>query len=226
VNALGRRIVRGEFEADRVLDLPLLEEELESGRSALREALKVLSAKGLLDARQGTGTFVTQRIAWNLLDPDVLRWHHEVQPTEPFLRSLSEFRLAVEPAAAAFAAQRRSDEDLARLDTALAGMTRAADLLVFTDADLRFHRTVLEASGNEFFGQLESLIEAGLSTRNATLATWDARRAASLSEHGIVVDAIRSRQPDLAAAAMRALLTASREDELVRSNGEPRPTTG
>ncbi len=218
VTELGRRIVGGEFEPGEILDLARLEQEMRFGRTALRETMKVLASKGLIDARQGTGTFVTDRAHWNLLDPDLLRWHYETQPQHHFLDSLSEFRFSVEPAAAGLAAERRSDEQLQILARALGDMgANFDDRALFTGSDLEFHATVLEASGNEFFVQLEPIIEAALFTRVQSVQADDERREETLASHRRVFDAIADRNSDGATAAMRHLLKVARQQERLAS---------
>ena len=95
-----------------------LEAELDVSRSVIREALRVLKAKGLIDARQKRGTFVQPRTEWKLLDPDVIRWQFAGRDDEQLFNDLAELRGIIEPAAAGLAALRRDDEDLAALDAA------------------------------------------------------------------------------------------------------------
>lgn len=219
VNRIGGRIVNGELAPGQLIDLQSLEREMGFGRTALREALKVLASKGLVDALQGTGTFVTPRSQWNLLDPDLLRWHYQTQPKQRFLDSLAEFRLAIEPTAAGFAAERRTDVDLERLERSLAAMEEAAaEAVAFTEADRRFHAAMLEASGNEFFVQIEPIIEAALLTRIRSMRSTEARRRDALQSHRLVLEAIRGGHAELATAATRALLAVARQQEPGRSS--------
>ncbi|HEX3618618.1 MAG TPA: FadR/GntR family transcriptional regulator [Solirubrobacteraceae bacterium] len=214
VTSLGQRIVRGEFEPGEILDLQRLEVEMRFGRTALREAVKVLASKGLIDALQGTGTFVTERSHWNLLDPDLLRWHYETQPKQQFLDSLLEFRLSVEPAAAGFAALRRSPAQLADLRDALADMAdNLADADAFTEADFAFHSTILEAANNEFFTQLEPIIEAALFTRIRSVRSTNRKREEALASHRLLFEAIEAGDPHKATDASRDLLAVARRQE-------------
>ncbi len=151
-------------------------------RTAYREAIRMLAAKGLVEAQPKTGTRVAQRSRWNLLDPDVLGWHFEVEPSPTFISSLFELRLIVEPAAAAMAAERRDDGDIADLADALSrfaalGTTRPEGL----EADLAFHTAILRATRNEPLTALSSVINAALH--------WSVR---------IKLDAPRGRSPRLA----------------------------
>src|SRR4051812_31435855 len=116
VHMLGTRILSGEFPPGAILDLPALEGELGISHTVLRESLKVLTAKGLVGARQKRGTFVTEPATWNMLDDDVLRWRAAGQDGAQLFRQLGEVRLIIEPAAAALAAQRAEPEDIAALN--------------------------------------------------------------------------------------------------------------
>lgn len=226
VTSLGQRIVRGEFEPGEILDLQRLELDMRFGRTALREAVKVLASKGLIDALQGTGTFVTDRSQWNLLDPDLLRWHYETQPKRQFLDSLLEFRLSVEPAAAGFAALRRTAEQLAALREALADMeAKIGDADAFTEADFLFHSTILEAADNEFFTQLEPIIEAALFTRIRSVRSTNRKREQALASHRLLFEAIEAGDPQKATDASRAVLAVARLQE-PHAAGQPSGDAG
>ncbi|HEY2985192.1 MAG TPA: GntR family transcriptional regulator, partial [Jatrophihabitantaceae bacterium] len=150
VEALGQRILAGELDEGETLDVPALEVEFDVSRTVLREALRVLKAKGLIDARQKRGTFVQPRSEWRLLDPDVVRWQFAGRDDSRFLDDLAEVRGIVEPASARLAALRRDDADIAAMEKALETMSAAvrgeADAV---EADLSFHRALLAATHNE-----------------------------------------------------------------------------
>ncbi len=102
-------IITGAVKAGEVLpDEDDLRSDISVSRTAYREAVKVLTAKGLVEARPKSGTRAAPRESWNLLDPDVLAWHFEADPNEKFIRDLFELRRFAEPAAARLAAQRRT----------------------------------------------------------------------------------------------------------------------
>jgi DNA-binding FadR family transcriptional regulator len=119
VHAIGRQIVNGDIRPGEVVPV---EAGLTASRTVLREVIKVLAAKGLVESRPRTGTRVRPRHAWNLLDPDVLAWHQEGASTAAFLRQLSEVRLIVEPAAAELAARRAGESELQAIDEAYRDM--------------------------------------------------------------------------------------------------------
>src|SRR5262249_27630318 len=147
VQVVGQRIAQGINPPGDPLDVASLGAEFGVSRTVVREALKVLAAKGLVDARPKRGTFVRPRADWSLLDPDVLRWRFGNRADRRFLGELAEVRLIVEPAAARLAAARRSTEDLAALDRAVAGLGRPGatpqDVIA---ADIAFHCGLLRAS--------------------------------------------------------------------------------
>src|SRR6478735_40212 len=110
---LGTAILSGDFAPGDILSSEVeFSEALDVSRSAYREAIQVLTAKGLVESRPKMGTRVLPRSRWNLLDPDVLAWAFAGEPDPQFVRSLFELRAVVEPAAAGFAAQRRTRDDL------------------------------------------------------------------------------------------------------------------
>ena len=120
-------------------------------RTVLRESVKTLSAKGLLSSKAGVGTWVRERSAWNMFDPDVLGWHLEAGIDKRFLRDLADIRLAVEPRAAALAAERWTGDAIAVLRDSVTRMRSfASDSIEFADADLRLHLDVATISANPF----------------------------------------------------------------------------
>ena len=129
-----------------------LSAELGVSRSSLREAIKVLGAKGMLEVRPRTGTRVLPRSSWNLMDPELLGWCGPSLDPD-LVRSLLECRELIEPGAAAMAAQRATNTQLAIIEAALERMAQAASLDERVEADLDFHVAVLRASGNPFLAQ-------------------------------------------------------------------------
>lgn len=132
-------------------------------RSVLREAFRILAAKGLVISRPKTGTRVSSRRQWSLLDPDLLAWQFEAEPSRKFLRDLFELRMLVEPGAAALAAQRRSKRQVAAMRSALESM--ALHGLATEEgrlADQQFHMIMLESTGNDAVIALASSIMAAI----------------------------------------------------------------
>ncbi|MCP2241301.1 FadR/GntR family transcriptional regulator [Lentzea aerocolonigenes] len=210
VEALAGRILAGEIAEGDTLDLPALREELDVSLTALREALKVLSAKGIIDARQKRGTFVQPRSSWNLLDTDVMRWQTQAGADHGLFDELTEMRVIVEPAAARLAAERASDTDIEALSAALDRMADARDLAATVRADLEFHRLLMAATHNTFLTQVERIIAIGLAERDKLVhGSVDDDPVPS---HRAVLDAIAARDPEGAYEAMRALVDKSGAD--------------
>lgn len=136
-----------------------LAEQFSVSRQAVREALKVLAAKGLVVSRRRTGTCVLPRSSWNLLDPDVLAWHPPQRLATRLLADIEELRRLIEPAAASFAATRGDDAGIAAIGAALEEMRRTTSTpAAFRNADAGFHVAVFAASGNEFIGRLSDIL--------------------------------------------------------------------
>lgn len=213
IHELGRLIVGGELKPGEGLPREeLLAERMNVSRTALREAMKVLSAKGLIESRQKTGTRVRDTIHWNQLDADVLAWRCAAMPTEDFVEKLVEMREIIEPAAAAAAARRCTTEQLERLATAYEAMAASANLDEWTEADLAFHEAMLHATNNELMVSLFSVVETALGTYFVLSARTAANFKYSLPHHKKVLDAIRRRQPEVARQAMVKMVASSRSN--------------
>ncbi|MFI7129404.1 FadR/GntR family transcriptional regulator [Nonomuraea sp. NPDC050153] len=212
VSSLGAAIVTGDIAPDEDLDVAALQERFGVSRTAVREALRVLAAKGLVGARPRRGTFVAPREQWALLDADVLRWRFADRVDERFLDELGEVRLTVEPAVARMAALRRTDRDLADLEDALTAMREAVGRPAGeqVEADLAFHHALLRAAHNELMAQMATAIEAGLRLRDQFVHTT--LTSESTDKHAEVLLAVRRQRPKGAEAAMRALIERSIAD--------------
>ncbi|MCT8999067.1 FadR/GntR family transcriptional regulator [Chelativorans intermedius] len=225
VNELGKAIIGGVYPVGSILpgdnDLAA---RFQVSRTVLREAMKTLSAKGLVMPRARIGTRVTERKQWNLFDADVLAWHLEQGVDRTFLVHLSEMRLSFEPYAAGLAAS-RADTETARHLQRLAGEMTAApsheDLIL---ADLRFHLAVLQASENPFMYGVGTLIEAalvaafGLSSPHAP-----SREARSIgASHEDIAEAIARGDAEGASEAMRKVIVTGRDHALERLQGAQR----
>lgn len=211
---LGIAILSGEYApGDTLSGEVAFSEALDISRSAYREAVRVLIAKGLVESRPKAGTRVLPRNRWNLLDPDVLAWAFSGEPDIGFVRSLFELRAIVEPAAARLAAERRDEADLQAMAKALAAMHRHT---LATDAgraaDRDFHDAVLRATRNDALIVLSASIGAAVSwTTQFKQRTRDLPRN-PLPDHVLVHDAIAAGDPDAAGRAMRTLVDLALED--------------
>ena len=211
VETLARRILSGEIPEGATLDLLALREEFDVSLTALREALKVLSAKGIIDARPKRGTFVRPRTSWNVLDGDVMRWRSSGPIDLELLENLDEVRTIVEPAAARLAAERATPQDVEALEEALGRMATAGGAEDVVEADLDFHRTLLAATHNPFLVQMERVISNGLAMRDKVVHDADPADD-PVPSHRLVLDAIRANDPLGAEAAMRALVDKASAD--------------
>ena len=161
---LGVAIVTGKYAVGEILPGELeIASQHGVSRSVVREALRMLSARGLIQSKPKTGTRVRPRSDWQLLDPTLLEWMFEAAPPADFVRALFELRMIVEPAAAELAAQKRSARQLSAMGHALEGM---AENTLSTDegrlADQQFHAAILEATDNELLVNLSASIGAAV----------------------------------------------------------------
>lgn len=208
VRELGRRIVAGVYQpGDLIEDEGSLSERYRVSRSVVRDAIKVLVGKGLLEARRGIGTRVRSRAQWGLLDDDVLAWHQSAPPNADFLRQLLDIRLAIEPKAARWACEWARNEDLERISTSCQRMEdEKGSIEAFVVADALFHRSILQATHNDFVTSMEGIIYSALLI-SIRLTNKDPRdNADSIPFHRAVCDAIAARDGDRAEDLMETLL--------------------
>lgn len=211
VHELGRRVVGGHYPADKVLpNEELLCQELAVSRTALREAVKVLAGKGLLEARPRIGTRVRTKDQWNLLDPDILAWRCATGVDADFLRHLTELREIIEPSAAALAATSRSPEQLQAIEAALRSMETATSIAQWVQADLAFHTAVLKATNNPLLMPLAAIIGSALESLLGVTARTSDNFKQALPDHQKVFDAIRLQEPQNALHRMAGMLSDTR----------------
>jgi DNA-binding FadR family transcriptional regulator len=213
---IGRRILGGLVKPGELLPSETeLSQRLGVSRTALREAIKVLAGKGLIESRPKTGTRVRPRESWNFLDPDVLTWAFDGAAAEQYVDELYELRRVIEPAAAAFAADRANPADIARMEAAFEGMTAAGDNgEAYFVPDMTFHLSILRATGNELLRSLGSVVEVALaiSIRLSIASASPKGHKHSLPLHGAVLKAIRRHDAAGAREAMMLLIDISKRD--------------
>lgn len=205
---LGIAILAGEHQPGDAWDGEIERSDaLGVSRTAYREAMRILTAKGLLESRPKAGTHVTPRSRWNLLDPDILEWMFAGAPDERFIRDLFELRRVIEPAAAELAAVRHDAADLARMDAGLAGM-REHGLATAEGqgADQEFHMAILAAARNEALSSLMMSVAAAVRWTTRFKQDHNAVPRDPLPEHAALRDAIASRKPARARKAMDELI--------------------
>ena len=191
-----------------------LTESLGVSRTSLREAVKVLCAKGLLEARPRVGVRVRERKHWRLLDPVVLGWHPDLTADRELIIGLIEARRIIEPAAAELAARRGTAEDFDAIETAYLGMERAIphDLAACCESDLAFHRALVDASRNIVLRNLIGAVEAALRASFLLTTSLMENQARTLSVHKAVLESVRARDTAGARSAMNRLLDLAEED--------------
>lgn len=214
VDTLGRRIVSGHLPIGTALPNEAdLGEELAVSRTVVREAVKVLAAKGLVDTRPRMGTRVQPRSRWDVIDHDVLDWIVDAGPTHAFYRDLFEVRSIFEPHAAALAAERRSVAEAGVIAELLERMVDAVDdREAYIAADLRFHEAVLRAAHNELLARLSGTLVAALRAGRAVTTRVPAGPSSSLALHREVAGAIARADPGSARTAMQRLIDDATQD--------------
>src|SRR6478735_4339115 len=203
VHDIGLRILRGELEPGDSLAAEWGDQEV--SRTVVREAVKVLAAKGLIASRPKTGTQVRERRYWHMLDPDVLAWRLEAEPGDDFYMTVFETRRLIEPAVAALAAKRATEAEIAELEAAFARMEESVghDMETYIEADIRFHEVILVGCHNELLTNLGSILR-GVFRATFTRTQGVAEQTRSL--HAAVLAGIRDGDGEAAENAMRSLI--------------------
>lgn len=216
VHSLGELIVRGTFPPGSAVPTEeQLVEQLGLGRSALREGIKVLAGKGLLETRTSAGTLVRPRASWNLLDPDVLRWRFAPPVADSDGRTLADLRVALEPGAARLAAESRDAEGLQQVETAMAALWATVDdTAAFVEADLAFHRAVFAAANNDLLLYLYDVMSVAMDAVRPIHTQSVRHNKETLPNHEKVTIAIRRRHHHKAEEVMREIVEIARADAL------------
>ncbi|HEY4068312.1 MAG TPA: FadR/GntR family transcriptional regulator [Burkholderiaceae bacterium] len=213
VRDLGMRIVAGELKpGDRLPAEATLLAGYDVSRPVLREAIRVLVAKGLVQSRQRAGASVRPRNEWHLLDPDVLFWLIQTQPPPVFVETLLTVRRVFEPAAAALAAKVASEEALAGIAQAYAGMAAARTADEILEPDLAFHRRIAEATGNDLLAYIGNMLSLALRESIKLSSKHPNTHALSLPRHKAILTALLNRDPLAAQQATLVQLQETRED--------------
>ena len=208
VEELGQAVVTQTYTDDDPFPIEAeLCKQFGASRTVLREAVKMLTAKGLLSARPRQGTWVEPESSWNLLDPDVLRWLLERKFSLEMLAEFTEVRMAIEPSAAMIAAHNATPESLARIRHAIERMKAAAkgedDPLT---SDIAFHVAVLHATGNRFYAQFEDIINSALRISIRLTNSVKGVPLADVNLHKKVLDAIEARDAQKARTTMETII--------------------
>jgi DNA-binding FadR family transcriptional regulator len=224
---IGTSIVSGRLRPGHVLD-----GEIEASiqrrvsRTAYREAVRILSAKGLIHSRPRTGTRVSEISGWHLLDPDVLTWLFSEMPRPEVLHGLYELRTIVEPAAAALAATRRTQTHLMEMRRALDAMTmHTLERMEGREADQSFHAALLAATANPFVISLTNGVTAAVNALTEFKLRLAKIERDPVPDHLRVYDAIAAKDADAAREAMTRLIRHAVLDMPARQRPRPPPSS-
>ncbi len=210
INLFGKQIAQGAFEPGTALPS---EAELcvrfEASRNVMREVIKVLSTKRLIDAQPHRGLFVMPSEQWNYLDVDVLEWVLEKGDNPSLIRSLIEVRSLIEPSISRWAAERATAVDLVDIEASFNEMAaNVENAAIFHIADIRFHSAILAATHNLVIQQLSDAIGAlQRAIFDHTFQTGAEHMDLTVREHHDLFDAIRRKNPQAAEDASRHMVT-------------------
>src|SRR5690349_1767292 len=209
LTGIGAEIVSGELSAGEVINLERVGARYGVSRSVAREAIRVLESMGMVASRRRVGITIQPARTWNVFDPRLIRWRLDSDDRARQLASLSELRRGFEPAAAALAAHRADPHQCRIMAAAVSDMVmhgRSGDLESYLLADKVFHRTLLEASGNEMLRALNGVVEEVLSGRTHHGMMPSRPKPEAIALHDEVARAVRLGDADAASTAMRATI--------------------
>jgi GntR family galactonate operon transcriptional repressor len=209
IQLFGKQIAQGEFLQGSALpsegDLCL---RFDVSRNVMREVIKVLSTKKLIDARRHRGLFVMPQEQWNYLDADVLAWSLEKGTNPELISALVEVRSLIEPTISRWAAEHATAVDLVAIEASYNEMdANMTNFDAFQEADIRFHKAILLATHNVVIQQLSDAVSAlQRAIFDYTFISDSAHMALTMREHSDLFDAIRRKNPDAAAAACHKMV--------------------
>ena len=212
VDRIGESLASGDVGAGEVLRLEDVQARFGVSRTVAREAVRVLESKHVVTSRPRVGITVLPVEAWNLYDPQVIRWRLTSPHREAQLRELAELRTAVEPHAAYLAATSASPEARRKLTAhaeSLATTAGEGRMSAFIAADAAFHRALLEASGNGMFAQLADVTEELLVSRGDLSLMPRRLDMASVRRHVEAADAVSAGKPAEAAEKLREIIASA-----------------
>jgi DNA-binding FadR family transcriptional regulator len=205
--AIGERILSGEFAPGTILP-----NEADWGRiygasrTVVREAIKALTAKGLVMSKPKVGSRVEPKLRWNLLDRDVLDWHHAAMDKLAFVQSTQEARRFIEPGIAALAARKRTPAQTETLVAAALAMGKAKTLADFTATDIAFHEALLACANNDLLLPFGIVIEKALGSLFDFTTPRNPQPEQAVKLHQMIAKAVAAGDEAAASKAMHALL--------------------
>jgi DNA-binding FadR family transcriptional regulator len=213
VRELGVQIVSGEWKpGDKLPAEALLSAQYKVSRPVLREATRVLVAKGLVKSRQRSGVIVRPQTEWHLLDPDVLYWFVQSKPRHEFVGKLMEVRRIFEPAAASLAARVASASSLQAISQAYQQMEAAETPEALLEPDLAFHRLIAEATGNELIAYIGNMLSLALRESIKLSSRHPNTHALSLPRHKAILTALLNHDALAARQATQLQLQGTQDD--------------
>jgi GntR family galactonate operon transcriptional repressor len=221
----GKQIAQGEYEPGSALPSEAeLCERFDASRNVMREVVKVLSTKRLIDAQPHRGLFVMPRELWNFLDVDVLAWVLEKGGDPELIGSLVEVRSLIEPAISRWAAERATAVDLVAIESSYNDMDANRDnLAAFHEADIRFHKAILLGTHNVVIQQLSDAISAlQRAIFDHTFLADSQHMELTMKEHGALFDAIRRKNPEAAESACHDMVVRTARRARTRPPSETR----
>lgn len=228
--SLARQVIQAERQSQR-LTFPNesdLCRQLGVSRTVLRESMKVLADKGMVEIKPRTGTRAKPRSEWRLLDPDILTWQAEVYPDATLLRDLCEVRLALEPTAAGFAAVRAAPDEIARIEDTLRlreAKSPPLNQAEIVDLDLNFHVAVVEASHNPLLKELSGIIRQPFRIALSVTSQFTSSVELGLEGHHALLKALRKHDPMAARRAAEHVvgLAMLAVEKAIRSGNRKKP---
>ncbi|HEY6409514.1 MAG TPA: FadR/GntR family transcriptional regulator [Ktedonobacteraceae bacterium] len=214
VHQIGLSIMRNDFKpGDTLSSEPELSLQFNVSRPVMREALKILSAKGLIESRPKTGTRVRPRAEWNILDSEVIGWLYEVGPDRSFLDALCEVRLMFEPMTARLAAARATDDEVKTIEECYRRMEEGVNSPeTYIPADLAFHAAICAAAHNEMLQKITVTLAPSLQVSRVVTSRLPGANLAAMPVHRAVMEAIRERDERTADEAMHKLVILTADD--------------
>lgn len=214
---IGADIISGKFAPGMALPREAeLSERFAVSRNTLREAMKALSAKALVEISPRRGTMVLPKARWNMLDKDVIDWIGSALWTDKvFLTEILVMRAAIEPVAAQEAAAHATDAQKSEIEAAwdkMQALARSANIAVKVEVDLAWHVAVAAAANNRFLVAVMAGMAHALVSQLQMLNAHEGNYEGNLKNHGTVTRAIRAGDAETARRVMQDLVDQARQD--------------